>query len=143
MNHHSSNIQTISVFFSMEEHVLLLCSLAFVLLLYGAVRVSYSIFWKPKWLERQLKRQGIRGTPYRPLIGDMKEFVRLIKEAWSKPMSLTHQIVSRVDPFTLTIMQKYGNTPCELCFYSERCYLHSRKAIMHSFLISYKNLKVL
>ncbi|KAM1047223.1 hypothetical protein ACFX2I_026577 [Malus domestica] len=92
----------------MEEYVLLLCSLAFVLLLYGAARVSYSIFWKPKWLERQLKRQGIRGTPYRPLIRDMKEFVRLIKEAWSKPMSLTHQIASRVDPFTSTIMQKYG-----------------------------------
>ncbi|TQD83858.1 hypothetical protein C1H46_030618 [Malus baccata] len=92
----------------MEEYVLLLCSLAFVLLLYGAARVSYSIFWKPKWLERQLKRQGIRGTPYRPLIGDMNEFVRLIKEAWSKPISLTHQIASRVDPFTSTIMQKYG-----------------------------------
>ncbi|XP_016651733.1 PREDICTED: cytochrome P450 72A15-like [Prunus mume] len=92
----------------MEEYVVLLCSLALVLLLYGAARVSYSIWWKPKWLERQLKRQGIRGTPYRPLIGDMKEFVKLIKEAWSKPMSLTHQIAPRVDPFTLTNMQKYG-----------------------------------
>lgn len=110
MNHHSYLALKESLSFSsMEEYVVLLCSLALVLLLYGAARVSYSIWWKPKWLERQLKRQGIRGTPYRPLIGDMKEFVRLIKEAWSKPMSLTHQIAPRVDPFTLTNMQKYGN----------------------------------
>ncbi|CAN6563711.1 unnamed protein product [Malus baccata var. baccata] len=40
----------------------------------------------------------------------MNEFVRLIKEAWSKPISLTHQIASRVDPFTSTIMQKYDKS---------------------------------
>lgn len=92
----------------MEDYVLLLCSVALALLLYGAARVSYSILWRPKWLERRLKRQGIRGTPFRPLIGDMKEFIRVIKEAWSKPMSLNHQIAARVDPFTLNTMQKYG-----------------------------------
>lgn len=78
------------------------------LLLYGVVRVSYTIWWKPKLLERRIKCQGIRGSPYKPLIGDMKEFVRSITEAWSKPISLAHQIVPRVDPFTINIVQKYG-----------------------------------
>jgi Txe/YoeB family toxin of Txe-Axe toxin-antitoxin module len=79
------------------------------LLLYGVVRVSYTIWWKPKLQERHIKSQGIRGTPYKLLIGDMKEFVRAIQEAWSKPISIAHQIVPRVDPFTINIVQKYGN----------------------------------
>ncbi|KAG2717993.1 hypothetical protein I3760_03G200100 [Carya illinoinensis] len=88
-----------------------LYSLAFsslLLLLYGIVRISYSIWWKPKSLERCIKRQGIRGTSYKPLIGDMKEFVKAITEAWSKPITLNHQIVPRVNPFTLKTVQKYG-----------------------------------
>nr|UNP59807.1 schizocycline synthase [Camptotheca acuminata] len=78
------------------------------LLLYCVVRVSYSLWWEPKRLERRLKQQGIRGTPYKMLIGEMKEFVKQITEAWSKPLNLTHQIVPRVDPFTHNIVQKYG-----------------------------------
>ncbi|KAK2645183.1 hypothetical protein Ddye_020378 [Dipteronia dyeriana] len=77
-------------------------------LLYVVARVSYSILLKPKWQERQLKRQGISGRSYKLLIGDMKEFVRMITEAWSKPINLTHQIAQRVDPFTLNNVQKYG-----------------------------------
>ncbi|KAJ7979259.1 putative Cytochrome P450 [Quillaja saponaria] len=87
-------------------HSLLLISL--LLLLYGAARVFYSIWWKPRRLARRLNLQGIKGTPYRPLIGDMKELVKLISEAWSKPINLNHQIVQRVDPFTLNNVQKYG-----------------------------------
>jgi hypothetical protein len=95
----------------MEDYYVVLFSGSLFLLLCGGVKAFYSIWWKPKLLERRLKRQGIRGTPYRPLIGDMKEFVSQIKEAWSKPMSLNHQIVPRVDPFTLNTVQKYGTRP--------------------------------
>lgn len=94
---------------SMNDYVLY--SLAFsllFLLLYGVLKVSYTIWWKPKLLEKRMKRQGIRGTPYKLMIGDMKEFVRAITEAWSKPINLAHQIVPRVDPFTLNMVQKYG-----------------------------------
>ncbi|KAI4335233.1 hypothetical protein L6164_013899 [Bauhinia variegata] len=90
---------------------LLLCSLLLVLLvflLYGATRCVSSIWCKPRMLERHLKQQGIRGTPYKPLIGDMKEFVKVVTEAWSKPINLNHEIVSRVDPFTLNNVHKYG-----------------------------------
>ncbi|KAK9274975.1 hypothetical protein L1049_022232 [Liquidambar formosana] len=78
------------------------------LVLCCAVRISYFIWWKPKWLEKQLRQQGIKGTPYKLMIGDMKDFVRLITESWSKPINLNHQIVPRVDPFTLNNVQKYG-----------------------------------
>ncbi|XP_062091124.1 cytochrome P450 CYP72A616-like [Humulus lupulus] len=94
----------------METYVLNLLALSSLsLLLYGVAKAFYIIWWKPKWLERNFKRQGIRGTLYRPLVGDVKEFVRMITEAWTKPLSLTHEIVPRVDPFTLATVQKYGN----------------------------------
>ncbi|OMO67202.1 Cytochrome P450 [Corchorus capsularis] len=38
----------------------------------------------------------------------MKEFIKQITDAWSKPINLTHQIVPRVDPFTLDNVLKYG-----------------------------------
>ncbi|XP_054805489.1 cytochrome P450 CYP72A616-like [Prosopis cineraria] len=93
----------------MDDIVLFPLLIAFLgLLFYGVLRGLQSIWWKPKLLQRHLKKQGIMGTTYRPLIGDMKEYVKLITEAWSKPMTLDHKIVSRVDPFTLKNMQKYG-----------------------------------
>ncbi|XP_027074355.1 cytochrome P450 CYP72A616 [Coffea arabica] len=87
---------------------------ALLLVSYFFLKVFYSIWWKPKWLERRLKQQGIRGNPYKLLIGDMKDFMKQITEAWSKPMSLSHQIAPRVDPFTLNTAQKYGKV--SLCW---------------------------
>lgn len=78
------------------------------LLVYGVARVFYSIWWKPKWLEWQIKQQGVAGNCYKLLVGDMKELIKLISEAWSKPIHLNHKIVQRVDPFTLKKVQKYG-----------------------------------
>ncbi|XP_059637081.1 cytochrome P450 CYP72A616-like [Cornus florida] len=94
----------------MENFIIksLIISSILLLLLYFVLRFCYSIWWKPKQLEKQLKQQGIRGTPYKLLIGDMREFVRQITEAWSKPLHLTHHIVPRVDPFTHDIVQKHG-----------------------------------
>ncbi|XAR67108.1 Secologanin synthase [Bertholletia excelsa] len=92
----------------MENHVFFSLTISSFLLLYGVLRVSDSIWWKPKLLEKHLKRQGIKGTPYKLLVGDMKEFVWQITQAWSKPLDLAHQIFPRVDPFTHDIVQKYG-----------------------------------
>ncbi|XVE70696.1 hypothetical protein DITRI_Ditri10aG0091400 [Diplodiscus trichospermus] len=92
----------------MEYLSLITTSLIAILLLYGVGRLSFSIWLKPKWQERLLKHQGIRGRPYKLLVGDMKEFIKQITEAWSKPINLTHQIVPRVDPFTVDNVQKYG-----------------------------------
>ncbi|XP_047320723.1 cytochrome P450 72A397-like [Impatiens glandulifera] len=82
-----------------------------LLLLYIATRVLYSIWWKPRQLQKSIVKQGIKGTPYRLLVGDMKELIRQTKEAWSNPissLSLPHSIASRVDPFTHHILHNYG-----------------------------------
>ncbi|XVE97909.1 hypothetical protein REPUB_Repub03eG0059400 [Reevesia pubescens] len=90
------------------DYLVLVTTSFVILLFYGVARLSSSIWLKPKWQERMLKHQGIRGRHYKLLVGDMKEFIKQITEAWSKPFNLTHQIVPRVDPFTLDNVQKYG-----------------------------------
>ncbi|XP_020251991.1 cytochrome P450 CYP72A219-like isoform X2 [Asparagus officinalis] len=69
----------------------------------------YSLWWKPKRLEKHLRQQGIKGNPYKVLYGDTKEELERFKEAWSRPMDeLNHQILPRVVPFTHQMVQKYG-----------------------------------
>lgn len=72
------------------------------------VAVIYSVWWKPKSLEKELKQQGIKGTSYKLLLGDKKEHTRLMMEAWSKPIPLSHRIVQRVIPFYYQMVQNYG-----------------------------------
>ncbi|KAL7187003.1 hypothetical protein ACSBR1_037135 [Camellia fascicularis] len=87
---------------------LVFSSVPLIMVFYCALRVVYSIWWRPKTLEKLLKQQGIRGTSYKLLYGDIKEIKRLTQEAWSKPMPLNHQIAPRVFPFFYHMVQKYG-----------------------------------
>ncbi|MCL7036320.1 hypothetical protein MKW94_019329 [Papaver nudicaule] len=79
------------------------------LLLWYGLKAFYSLWWKPKKLEKEFKQQGIKGSPYVVLYGvDMKEYINCITEAWSKPMNLNHQITSRVVPYVKNLVQQYG-----------------------------------
>ncbi|GMY29050.1 cytochrome P450 72A397-like [Fagus crenata] len=75
----------------MEYHIFktLVISSALIVLLYSVIRAVYIIWWRPKSLEKYLRRQGIRGTSYKLLYGDMKEIKKSTMDAWSKPMSLS------------------------------------------------------
>ncbi|XP_057971219.1 cytochrome P450 CYP72A616-like [Malania oleifera] len=79
-----------------------------ILLLYSVLRAVYTIWWGPKNLEKRLRQQGIRCTSYKLFYGDKKDFLRLNREALSKPISLNHKIASRVLPFTHHMVQTYG-----------------------------------
>ncbi|KAI3695998.1 hypothetical protein L1987_79004 [Smallanthus sonchifolius] len=70
-------------------------------------RISNRLWFKPKKIEKFLKDQGLKGTPYKFMYGDLKEMVQMMSEAKSKPMNLTHDIAFRVSPFfhkTLTTL---------------------------------------
>ncbi|KAH7658378.1 Secologanin synthase protein [Dioscorea alata] len=71
-------------------------------------RVLYLVWLKPKMLEMQLRRQGIPGNKYRLLTGDRNDEKAAFKEAWSKPMELTHRIVPRVIPYHDHMVKSYG-----------------------------------
>ncbi|KAJ1284418.1 hypothetical protein BS78_03G202700 [Paspalum vaginatum] len=92
------------------------------LLLYGVVpglvllwqggRLLEKLWWQPRRLERALRAQGLRGTPYRFLMGDLREFGRLSKEAWARPPLPPgcHDIVPRVTPFLSKNVREHGKT---------------------------------
>lgn len=62
----------------------------------------------PKKFDKELKRAGFKGSPYKFLIGDFKEIGRSLKESWARPMDMNHQIVPRAIPFVHNAVQKHG-----------------------------------
>ncbi|XP_027078028.1 7-deoxyloganic acid hydroxylase-like [Coffea arabica] len=70
------------------------------------------MYWlKPKRLEKCLRKQGYKGSPYR-LRGDPYE-KKLIGEALSKPIGLNENIVKRTMPHLINTVQTHGKK----CFY--------------------------
>ncbi|CAL2233689.1 unnamed protein product [Prunus armeniaca] len=81
----------------MEDYILIktLTFSLVSLILYSVGRVVQVYWLRPKSLEKQLRQQGIRGRSYKLFQDDMKEIKMSSEEAWSKPMSLKHQIGPR------------------------------------------------
>ncbi|RZC49483.1 hypothetical protein C5167_017900 [Papaver somniferum] len=92
----------------MASSLIIMFSLVIIIILWYGMRASYSLWWKPKKLEKQLKQQGIKGSSYKFYYGDMKEFLQAIMEALSKPMNLNHHIAPRAVPFTWKTVETYG-----------------------------------
>ncbi|PWZ29951.1 Cytochrome P450 72A14 [Zea mays] len=86
--------------------------MALQVLLWQAGRLLRQLWWQPRRLERALRAQGIRGTPYRFPAGDLREYSRLAnKEAWSKPLPpRCHDIAHRVTPFLHRLVLEHGKT---------------------------------
>lgn len=73
-----------------------------------AWRIVKWVWIKPKMLESYLKRQGLVGTPYTPLVGDIKKNVNMLMEARSKPINLTDDISPRLLPLALKMLNSHG-----------------------------------
>ncbi|XP_056173401.1 cytochrome P450 72A68-like [Syzygium oleosum] len=73
-----------------------------------------SLFWlKPKKLEKCLRQQGLIGTAYGLLFQDLRDIIRMTKQAQSQPITpFSDDIVPRVLPFYHHSIKKYG----KLCF---------------------------
>ncbi|KAJ8532325.1 hypothetical protein K7X08_012248 [Anisodus acutangulus] len=72
-------------------------------------RVLNWVWFTPKKLEKLLREQGVKGNSYRILYGDTKDLSAMIKEATSKPLSLSDDDVApRMMPFFLETIKKYG-----------------------------------
>ncbi|KAJ4771281.1 Cytochrome P450 [Rhynchospora pubera] len=86
---------------------LFICTFS-LLLLWGAYRALEWSWLRPRRLNQALRKQGLCGTVYRPIVGDLKENARLNKEAYSKPMQLSHDITARVAPLLHNSLKEYG-----------------------------------
>ncbi|OEL37863.1 Cytochrome P450 734A2 [Dichanthelium oligosanthes] len=82
------------------------------LALHVAARVADALWWRPRRLEAHFAAQGVRGPPYRFLLGSVKEMVALMAEASSKPMSpaTSHNALPRVLAFYHYWRKIYGPT---------------------------------
>ncbi|ESQ48512.1 hypothetical protein EUTSA_v10021962mg [Eutrema salsugineum] len=85
-------------------------SLALVVVLWWIWRIVEWVWLKPKKLESFLRRQGLVGTRYTPLVGDMKRNFSMLMEARSKPMKPTDDLISLVMPYSLLMLNTYGKT---------------------------------
>ncbi|PAN23456.1 hypothetical protein PAHAL_4G092900 [Panicum hallii] len=81
-----------------------------LLLLHVAARVADALWWRPRRLEAHFARQGVRGPPYRFLLGCVTEMVALMAEAAAKPMSPpdSHDALPRVLAFYHYWRKIYG-----------------------------------
>jgi hypothetical protein len=67
-------------------------------------------WWTPRRLDRALRAQGLKGTRYRLLTGDVRENARLNREARTKPLPLgSHDIIPRVLPMFHNAVKENGN----------------------------------
>ncbi|KAL6615621.1 hypothetical protein ACP70R_037891 [Stipagrostis hirtigluma subsp. patula] len=82
-----------------------------LVLLWHAGRLLDQLWWQPRRLERALRARGLRGTSYRFVAGDLNDYNRLAKEAWSRPLPLRcHDITGRVVPFLHNNIREHGKT---------------------------------
>ncbi|XP_044454035.1 cytochrome P450 72A13 isoform X1 [Triticum aestivum] len=88
----------------------LLAGAAAMAALWWAVRMLEWVWWGPRRIERALRAQGLGGTQYRLLRGDIKEEQRLMRAALSKPvpMDRPHDIVPRVSPLLHRVTEQHG-----------------------------------
>ncbi|CAA0813310.1 Cytochrome P450 72A15 [Striga hermonthica] len=80
----------------------------FVLLIYACRVVSWA-YLTPKRLEKLLRKQGLVGNSYKLIYGDLKELMKTVEQAMSKPINLDDDIKPRVFGFVLKTVQNYGN----------------------------------
>nr|BAL45206.1 cytochrome P450 monooxygenase [Glycyrrhiza uralensis] len=83
-------------------------TLVIVLAVTWAWRMLNWLWLRPKKLERLLREQGLQGNPYRLIVGDLKDLMKMRKEAKSKPMNLSDDILPRVFPYVQQSVTKHG-----------------------------------
>ncbi|KAJ9554684.1 hypothetical protein OSB04_018729 [Centaurea solstitialis] len=95
---------------AMELATAFVCAFGVTLIL--ALYILNWLWLKPKKIEKLLRDQGLKGTPYRLMFRDLKEMVEMLIEAKSKPMrSLAdHDIAHRVFPFYHKVVAVHGKT---------------------------------
>ncbi|WZY83822.1 hypothetical protein YC2023_030206 [Brassica napus] len=85
-------------------------SVAILVVSWWTWRTLKLVWYRPKMLESYLRRQGLSGTPYTPLVGDLKRNFSMMMEAKSKPIKLTDDISPRVVPFPFEMLKNHGRT---------------------------------
>ena len=73
------------------------------------IRLVNKLWWNPIRIQHQMRSQGITGPSYRFVCGSTKEIFNMKNEAMSRPMDLSNDIMSKVQPHVHSWINKYGN----------------------------------
>ncbi|XP_044473182.1 cytochrome P450 CYP72A219-like [Mangifera indica] len=84
-------------------------SIVLVTVVTWAWRLLNWVWFRPKKYEKYMRQQGLKGKPYRFLYGDLKEEFLMIKEAKSRPLNLSDDLVPLVLPFIDKLVKDYGD----------------------------------
>ncbi|KAL0406687.1 UNVERIFIED_CONTAM: cytochrome [Sesamum latifolium] len=85
--------------------------LASILILVSTTLVVKLLNWvwfRPKKLEKLLRKQGLNGNPYRLLLGDMQDFGKAMKTEQPKTLKLSDHLPPHILPYYHDIIDKYG-----------------------------------
>lgn len=74
-------------------------------------RVVRWVWLRPRAIERCLRKQGLKGPPYRLLHGDMKQLATMARQAATnaKPISFSDDFLPTILPFYHHNIKTYGN----------------------------------
>ncbi|KAK4598909.1 hypothetical protein RGQ29_016097 [Quercus rubra] len=72
------------------------------------IRVLLKLCWTPIRMQYLMGSQGIKGPSYSSFHGSTKEMMNMKKEAMSRSMDLSHDILSKVQPHIHPWVNKYG-----------------------------------
>ncbi|XP_071702109.1 cytochrome P450 CYP72A219-like isoform X2 [Rutidosis leptorrhynchoides] len=87
----------------------IICGVWMVVMIY-ALKLLDWVWLKPKKIEKCLRDQGLKGTTYRLLYGDVKDMVKMITESNVIPINLTDDIVPRVLSFAHVMVTTHDPT---------------------------------
>ncbi|KAM3707070.1 hypothetical protein ACJW30_03G198400 [Castanea mollissima] len=76
--------------------------------LLALIRVLLKLCWTPIRMQYLMGSQGIKGFSYRSFHGSTKEIMNMKKEAMSRSMDLSHDILSKAQPHIHSWVNKYG-----------------------------------
>ncbi|KAK9688653.1 hypothetical protein RND81_09G001200 [Saponaria officinalis] len=75
-------------------------------------KVVKFVWLKPKSIEKWLRQQGVKGNPYKPPLGDVRDLISLTKSLLLLPIHFSDDPLPRVAPYIYHMLQKYG----KMCF---------------------------
>ncbi|KAL0320566.1 UNVERIFIED_CONTAM: cytochrome [Sesamum radiatum] len=73
-----------------------------------AVKLLNWVWFRPKKLEKLLRKQGLNGKPYTLLLGDTQDIIKVIKTEQPKTLKLSDDLLPHILPYYHNIIDKYG-----------------------------------
>ncbi|KAL8549265.1 hypothetical protein ACS0TY_008204 [Phlomoides rotata] len=77
-------------------------------LFHTLIRFLHKVWWKPTRLQTLMSSQGIRGPSYRFPHGNTKQISNMRSQSMEKPMDISHDIFTRIQPHVCAWTKAYG-----------------------------------